>query len=113
MLTCSVQLLYTVFRVLPLILVRDIYTAAIAFSSSSALKNSVTAKVLMSVLPEIGVIATMAIFGIITRNIGSRRKMRVVEQQSDTSTPEVYQSLEQSDDHGHEMRKNNQATASL
>ncbi|CZR64615.1 uncharacterized protein PAC_14513 [Phialocephala subalpina] len=68
-------LLYGTALVLPFVGVRDVYAALSIFISSAAFKNSLAAKVVMSVVPEMIVTIILAVVGIRTRHISALRKV--------------------------------------
>ena len=71
----TMQLLHGTALVLPFVGVRDVYAALSIFISSAAFKNSLAAKVVMSVVPEMIVTIILAVVGIRTRHISALRKV--------------------------------------
>ncbi|KAF2117066.1 hypothetical protein BDV96DRAFT_18022 [Lophiotrema nucula] len=72
-------LLKSVFVVLPFVLLRTLYSVIATFSTDSSFKNSLAAKVCMSVVPEMLLVAVLVASGIITRNIVDKRRIKGVE----------------------------------
>jgi len=71
----ATMLLYGTALILPFIGCRDVYAALNVFLTSTAFKNSLTAKVILSVVPEMIVTTILAVVGINTRHISKLRKI--------------------------------------
>ncbi|KUJ06796.1 uncharacterized protein LY89DRAFT_692158 [Mollisia scopiformis] len=71
----ATTLLYGVAIILPFIGIRDIYAALNIFLTSTTFKNSLVAKVILSVVPEAIMTTVLAGAGIMTRHMSKLRKV--------------------------------------
>jgi hypothetical protein len=69
----KIQLLFGVLRGLSFIGLREVYTLLSVFIKNPNFKNNTTAKVIMSVVPEMIVTLLLIFVGFQTRNIGKLR----------------------------------------
>ncbi|KAF4617998.1 hypothetical protein G7Y89_g15007 [Cudoniella acicularis] len=88
----ATKLLHTVFRVLPLLLIRVMYSLLATFIDDEGFKDNMGIRIGMSVVPEMLLVTFLALGGVMTRNIASLKKMeKKLDESSESDTYQLIQ----------------------